>query len=165
MEALRKLVVYFSATGTTRNTAKQLAEATGADLWEIQPVQPYTEADLAYRNGGCRVNLEQNGLAPLPEIANGYPDFSQYDLIFLGSPTWWGTAPKIMIAFLQGADLRGKQLAPFTTSGGSPASGVARSEKPAAPEADWLPARRFAISDTQRDMKQWLDYLKLEKYN
>lgn len=59
--------------------------------------------------------------------------------------------------------MRGKQLAPFTTSGGSPASGVARSEKPAAPEADWLPARRFAISDTQRDMKQWLDYLKLEK--
>lgn len=109
------LVAYFSATGTTEQVAQQAAEILGADIYEIVPEEPYTEADLAYYTGG-RADQEQDDPSARPAINGGVEDISQYDTVLLGYPIWHGQAPRIISTFLESYDFAGKTIIPFCTS-------------------------------------------------
>lgn len=115
----KKLVAYFSATGTTRKTAAALAEAIGADIFEIVPKIPYTKADLDWTDSSSRSTVEMKGSSSRPSIAAKCGNISDYDVIFVGFPIWWYVAPTIINAFLESYDLAGKTIVPFATSGGS----------------------------------------------
>ena len=114
------LVAYFSATGTTGIAATSLAEAAGADLYEIQPEVPYTNDDLNWHNEQSRSSVEMNDPAGRPAIGGDkVPDMEQYDTIFLCFPIWWYVAPTIVNTFLESYDMHGKKIVLFATSGGS----------------------------------------------
>ena len=114
-----KLVAYFSASGVTAKVAETLAEAIGADIFEIEPKVPYTEADLNWMNKNARSTIEMNDPASRPEIAAKRDNMADYDTIFVGFPIWWYVAPTIINTFLESYDLTGKTIIPFATSGGS----------------------------------------------
>ena len=115
----KQLVAYFSASGVTAEVAEKLAQVIGADLFEIRPQQPYTAADLDWRDQHSRSSVEMHDAAARPAMAEQTPDMAQYDTVFLGFPIWWYTAPRIIQPFLEGGDFSGKQIVPFATSGGS----------------------------------------------
>ena len=119
------LVAYFSASGVTARVAKEIAAATGAELHEIRPAQPYTRADLDWTNKNSRSSVEMNDPACRPALAEAAPDMGKYDTVFLGFPIWWYVEPRIVDTFLDGCDLTGKTLIPFATSGGSGVEGAA----------------------------------------
>ncbi|MBB5219713.1 flavodoxin [Treponema rectale] len=110
--------VYFSATGTTERMAKNAAHAMEADIFEIQPVQKYTKADLNWRNKKSRATVECNDPENRPAIANKI-DISDYDTIVLCYPIWWGRAPKIVCTFVENQNWSGKKLGTLCTSGSS----------------------------------------------
>jgi flavodoxin len=137
----KKLVAYFSASGITKKAAEKLAKEQAADLFEIRPVQPYTDADLNWNNSQSRSSVEMKDSSSRVEIAARVPDMAGYDELFLGFPIWWGVAPHIINSFLEDYDLTGKTITPFATSGGS---GYGRSNeelKPSAPGAVWNPGK------------------------
>ena len=115
----RKLVAYFSATGVTAKVAETLAEAIGADIYEIEPAVPYSRADLDWQNAKSRSSVEMSDPASRPAIAGKRDNMDDYDTIFIGFPIWWYVAPHIINTFLEGYDLTGKTIIPFATSGGS----------------------------------------------
>ena len=114
-----KLVAYFSASGVTAKVAETLAEAIGADIFEIEPKVPYTEADLDWMDKKARSTIEMNDPASRPEIAVKRDNMKDYDTIFVGFPIWWYVAPTIINTFLESYDFSGKTVIPFATSGGS----------------------------------------------
>ena len=116
---MRALVAYFSATGTTARAARTLAEAVGADLFEIVPEQPYTAADLNWNDKTSRSSREMADEKCRPAVAGDSPDMSRYDTVFVGFPIWWYVEPRIVDTFLEAHDLSGKTVVPFATSGGS----------------------------------------------
>ena len=134
----KKLVAYFSASGVTAKMAKALAEVTGADLFEIQPVVPYTNADLDWMNKKSRSSVEMSDPASRPEIGNKVPDMDQYDTVFVGFPIWWYVAPTIINTFLESYDFSGKTVA--------------------APSANWKEGKRFGSTD-KNALKAWADSL------
>lgn len=115
----KKLVAYFSASGKTAKVADMLADAVGADIYEIRPEVPYTKADLNWMNKKSRSSVEMNDKAFRPAIADKNANIDQYDTIFLGFPIWWYVAPTIINTFLEGYDFSGKKIILFATSGGS----------------------------------------------
>ena len=115
----KKLVAYFSASGVTETAAKVLAEAAEADLYEIKPTEPYTREDLNWNNRESRSSLEMNDKASRPTLADKDAGIEKYDVIFLGFPIWWYTAPRIINTFLESYDFSGRQIILFATSGGS----------------------------------------------
>lgn len=106
----RTLVAFFSASGTTKRAAENLADAIGADLYEIRPAIPYTAADLNWQDRRSRSSVEMNDPASRPALAGPEADVSSYDRIFLGFPIWWYTAPHIIRTFLEHADFTGKTI-------------------------------------------------------
>ena len=112
------LVAYFSASGATAEKAKQVAEAAGADLYEIRPAKPYTEADANWKNPVARCNREWATKKKI-ELADTDAKVEQYDTILLGYPIWYNTAPLVIRSFLSAYDFSGKRIIPFATSGGS----------------------------------------------
>jgi len=115
----KKLVAYFSASGTTAAVAKTLSEAAEADLYEIKPQTPYTRADLDWQNKRSRSSVEMNDKSSRPPLADKNAHVENYDIIFLGFPIWWYTAPTIINTFLESYDFTGKTIILFATSGGS----------------------------------------------
>lgn len=115
----RKLVAYFSASGTTAKVAETLAEAIGADIYEIEPAAPYSKADLDWTNQKSRSSIEMSDPAYRPAIAGKRDNMDDYDIVFVGFPIWWYVAPHIINTFLESYDLTGKTIIPFATSGGS----------------------------------------------
>lgn len=115
----RILVAYFSASGTTAVTARNLAEAVGADLYEIRPAVPYTNADLDWMDKKSRSSVEMNNRSGRPALADTDADIAAYDTVFVGFPIWWYVAPTIINTFLESYDFSGKTIIPFATSGGS----------------------------------------------
>ncbi|NLE83610.1 MAG: flavodoxin [Chloroflexi bacterium] len=115
----KKLVAYFSATGTTEQVAKRLAEAVQADVFEIQPAEKYSAPDLDWNNMQSRSTKEMHDKSYRPAIANKVENMEQYDVLYLGFPIWWFVAPTIINTFLEGYDLSGKTIVPFATSLGS----------------------------------------------
>ncbi len=115
----RSLVAYFSATGTTARAAKALAEAVGADLFEIEPAQAYSMADLDWHDRHSRSSLEMNDEACRPDVASHVEAMDAYDTVYVGFPVWWYVEPRIIDTFLETYDFAGKTIVPFATSGGS----------------------------------------------
>ncbi len=115
----KTLVAYFSASGTTAKVARNLAEATGADLFEIAAAEPYTSADLNWQDKSSRTTIEMNDEACRPAIAGDVADMASYDTVFVGFPVWWYVEPRIIDTFLETYDFSGKTVVPFATSGGS----------------------------------------------
>ena len=154
----KALVTYFSASGVTKKIAIRLAEAIGADLYEIAPAVPYTRADLNWMDKTSRSTLEMQDKSSRPEIAATCPDIEKYDTVFVGFPIWWYIAPTIVNTFLEAHDLSGKRIIPFATSGGS---GMGRTNEflsPSVPDSELLEGRILnKASDEQ--LKAWAEPL------
>ena len=116
---MKKLVAYFSASGTTARIAKELAQAAGADIYEIRPAVPYTKADLNWMDKKSRSSVEMNDKSSRPALADKDANITAYDTILLGFPIWWYVAPTIINSFLESYDFSGKKIVLFATSGGS----------------------------------------------
>lgn len=141
----KSAVVYFSATGNTKEVSGYIAEEVDADLIEIIPAEEYTAEDLDYNNDNCRANTEQNNENARPEIANDI-DVTIYDVIYLGYPIWWGDVPKIILTFLDNTDLNGKTVIPFCTSGGSSISTSLNTLKEYKSDINWIDGERLDVS-------------------
>ena len=115
----KRLVVYFSASGTTRKVAERIASAADADMYEIVPKQPYSKADLNWMDKKSRSSVEMSDKKYRPEIADANAHIDEYDEIILGFPIWWYVAPTIINTFLESYDFSGKKIILFATSGGS----------------------------------------------
>ena len=133
----KKLVAYFSASGTTKEAAERLAKAAGADLFEIKPTIPYTSADLNWMDKESRSSVEMNDPDSRPEIAETMPNMADYDTVFIGFPIWWYVAPHIIHTFLESYDFDRKMLVPFATSGGSGMGRTVEELRKLCPNADW----------------------------
>ena len=131
------LIAYFSASGVTARAAREMAQATGADLYEIRPAEPYTAADLNWMDKGSRSTREMRDPACRPAVAEPVEDMGQYDTIFLGFPIWWYVEPRIVDTFLESYDFSGKTVIPFATSGGSGIGKAEKSLQAHCPGADW----------------------------
>ena len=115
----KKLVAYFSASGTTAGVAKALADVAGADLYEIKPAVPYSKADLNWMDKQSRSSVEMRDKGSRPALADTDADIAGYDTVFIGFPIWWYVAPTIINSFLEAYDFSGKKIVLFATSGGS----------------------------------------------
>lgn len=131
----KRLVAYFSASGTTAAVAKTLSEAAGADLYEIKPQTRYTRADLNWQDKKSRSSVEMNDKSFRPSLADRDAHVEDYDTIFLGFPIWWYTAPTVINTFLESYDFTGKTIILFSTSGGSGLGKSADDLTPSAPGA------------------------------
>lgn len=150
------LVVYFSATGTTEQVARQAAKILDADLYEIVPEDPYTEEDLSYYTGG-RADREQDDPNARPAISGGLEDISQYDTILLGYPIWHGQAPRIVSTFLESYDFSDKTVVPFCTSHSSGVGSSAENlHELCSDTVNWIEGSRFGSRVTKVEIESWL---------
>ena len=151
------LVVYFSATGNTKSVASTLATATGADLFEIVPEQLYTTEDLNWQNDKSRSSVEMSDRNSRPAIASKIDDISQYKIVFVGSPIWWGREPSIIDTFIESYDFSGKTVIPFVTSGSSDIGDYGVNLQSLAPNAKVLTGKRFPNDVSAEELKAWAD--------
>lgn len=150
------LVAYFSASGTTAVTAKNLAEAVGADLYEIKPAVPYTHEDLDWMDKKSRSSVEMNNKSGRPALANTDAGIAAYDAIFVGFPIWWYVAPTIINTFLESYDFSGKTIIPFATSGGSGMGKTNEGLEKSCPGAKLMAGKLLnGVSGTE--MKTWAE--------
>ena len=156
------LVVYFSATGTTKGVAEKLAEGLSADLYEIMPEEPYTDADLNYNNSKSRTSIETDDPSCRPAIAGELPDLTGYDTVFIGYPIWWGDVPRIVSGFVENIDLSGKTVAVFFTSGGSGLGSSMKHLEQQAGAGTWLEGKRCACRTTLEELVAWAKGLGIE---
>ena len=150
------LVVYFSATGTTRGITEKIASLTGSELVEILPAQPYTTEDLNYNDHTTRATVEQNTPEARPEIANDI-SLEGYTTVYLGYPIWWGQAPRIMSTFVESLDFTGITVIPFCTSGSSSAGHTGETLGEQAGTGTFLSSTRFSASVSDADLQSWID--------
>lgn len=153
----KKLVAYFSASGVTEKTAKVLAEAGNAELYEIKPEVPYTKADLDWMNKQSRSSVEMNDPSSRPPLADISADISAYEVIFVGFPVWWYTAPTIIKTFLEAYDFSGKTIVPFATSGGSGLGKISETLQEVVPSATVREGRLLNGRIDTEELKKWAD--------
>lgn len=153
----KALVAYFSASGVTEGVAKELAAVTGGTLYKIDPEQPYTDADLDWRDSTSRSTVEMKDLSSRPAIKGGgkVDNVAQYDTVFVGFPVWWYTAPTIINTFIEANDFKGKVMIPFATSGGSTIDKSAADLAKAYPDLNWQPGRLLNGAN-QDTIRTWL---------
>lgn len=149
------LVAYFSATGNTKSVASTLANVINADLFEIIPEQPYTSEDLNWHNDKSRSSVEMGDKSSRPAIASKIEDISQYKIVFVGSPIWWGREPSIMDTFIESYDFAGKTVIPFVTSGSSGIGDYGANLQSLAPNAKVLTGKRFPNDIAAEELKTW----------
>ena len=149
------LVAYFSASGTTARVAKTLAEAVGAELFEIRPETPYRKADLNWMNKNSRSTLEMNDRSCRPAIAAAVDGMEQYDTVFVGFPVWWYREPSIIDTFMESYDFSGKTVIPFCTSGGSGLGDASSNMQQLAKGAKVEAGRRFGGRASAYELKTW----------
>jgi len=157
----KKLVAYFSATGTTAQAARALAEAVGADLYEIRPETPYTRGDLNWMNPLARSTKEMKDKASRPALADRDANVAEYDVIFLGFPIWWYVAPTIINSFLEAYDFSGKTIVLFATSGGSGFGKAVEGLRPSAPGAVIREGELLNGAPSAADLDLWVQSLGL----
>lgn len=153
------LVAYFSAQGHTKAVAEKIASLTGGDLFEIMPVNIYTEEDLDGWNESARGTRESKDRSTRPEVKNRVGNFEKYDTIYLGFPIWWFTAPTIVNTFLEQYDTSGKTIIPFATSGGSEYGDTEKDLRVSAPNAIFKPGKVLNGMNEQQ-INNWIDSLK-----
>ena len=157
----KALVAYFSASGTTAKAAKALAQAAGAELYEIRPAVPYTRADLNWMDKNSRSSVEMGDKSSRPALADMDAPVADHDVIFLGFPVWWYVAPTIINTFLEGYDFTGKTIVLFATSGGSGLGKSAAGLEASAPGAKILDGRMLNGRLSEAELKAWVEGLKL----
>lgn len=153
------LVVYFSATGTTKGVAEKIAGITGADIYEIKAAQEYTEADLNWNDSNSRSTKEQNDSSIRPEIGSEAVSLDGYTTIYIGYPIWWGEEPRIMDTFVESYSFDGITMIPFCTSS---SSGIGRSGQNLADNAGtgtWLDGKRFGAGASEDEIRSWIEGL------
>lgn len=162
-ETGKTLVVYYSASGNTERVAKDIAEAAGADLFEIVPTEVYTSEDLNWTNSDSRVSREHDdeSLRDVPLTTTEVPDWDSYDTVFIGYPIWWGIAAWPVDTFVKNNDFTGKTVIPFATSS---SSGMGQSGSLLADMAgtgDWQEGQRFSSGVSSDDVQSWVNGLGL----
>ncbi len=154
------LVVYFSATGTTKGVAEKIAAITDADLYEITAAQEYTSDDLDWNDSDSRTTKEQNDSSVRPEIESDPVSLEGYNTIYIGYPIWWGEEPRIMDTFVESYNFEGITMIPFCTSA---SSGIGSSGKNLADNAgsgNWLEGQRFGSGASEEDVQSWIEGLR-----
>ena len=151
----KALVTYFSASGVTAKLAKRLAEAVGADLFEIKPETPYTNADLNWQNSQSRSSVEMNDRASRPAIAEKVADMARYDVVFVGFPVWWYREPSIIDTFMEAYDFTGKTVVPFATSGMSGIGDSGKNMQALAQGTKVLAGKRFDANASEKELADW----------
>ena len=159
----KTLVVYYSASGNTERVAKDIAEAAGADLFEIVPTEVYTSEDLNWTNPDSRVSREHDdeSLRDVPLTTTEVPDWDSYDTVFIGYPIWWGIAAWPVDTFVKNNDFTGKTVIPFATSS---SSGMGQSGSLLADMAgtgEWQEGQRFSSGVSRDDVQSWVNGLGL----
>ncbi|MGN0414143.1 MAG: flavodoxin [Agathobacter sp.] len=154
----KKLVAYFSASGTTRKVAEMVAQAAEADLYEILPKQPYTKADLDWMDKTSRSSVEMRDKKFRPEIRDMDAQIDKYDEVILGFPIWWYVAPTIINTFLESYDFSGEKIVLFATSGGSGFGNTVKELMPSAPDANIVEGKILNHVSTQ-DVENWVKSL------
>jgi flavodoxin len=158
----KKLVAYFSVGGVTRKVAEALAEAAGADLYEIKPQVPYTKADLDWQDRKSRSSIEMGDKSSRPAIADTDAKVGLYDVLFVGFPIWWYIAPTIINTFLESYDFAGKTVVPFATSGSSGFGETAANLKGSvSASATIMPGKMLNGQQTKESLMAWLSGLGL----
>lgn len=162
-ETGKTLVVYYSASGNTERVAKDIAEAAGADLFEIVPTEVYTSEDLNWTNSDSRVSREHDdeSLRDVPLTTTEVPDWDSYDTVFIGYPIWWGIAAWPVDTFVKNNDFTGKTVIPFATSS---SSGMGQSGSLLADMAgtgEWQEGQRFSYGVSSDDVQSWVNGLGL----
>ena len=162
-ETGKTLVVYYSASGNTERVAKDIAEAAGADLFEIVPTEVYTSEDLNWTNPDSRVSREHDdeSLRDVPLTTTEVPDWDSYDTVFIGYPIWWGIAAWPVDTFVKNNDFTGKTVIPFATSS---SSGMGQSGSLLADMAgtgEWQEGQRFSSGVSSDDVQSWVNGLGL----
>ncbi len=156
---MKTLVAYFSATGTTEAVAKDLAEVTGATLYEIKPEVKYTEADLDWRDKTSRSTIEMQDKNSRPAFVKDLKDAETYDVIYIGFPVWWYTAPTIINTFIEAYGFEGKTVVFFATSGGSSIDKANKDFAAAYPKIDWK-AGKTLNGASKAEIKAWVAGIK-----
>ncbi len=154
-KGMKVLVAYFSASGTTKGVAQQLAEVTGGTLHEIKPEQPYTDADLDCRNKKSRSSVEMQDRKSRPAITDKLTNLQDYDVIYVGFPIWWNTCPTIINTFMEAYDFQGKTVIPFATSGGSSIKKACEDLKAAYPDVKWKEGKLLNRT-SKKDLEDWV---------
>ena len=155
----KTLVIYFSATGTTKGVAEKIAGITGADTYEIKAAQEYTDDDLNWNDSNSRATKEQNDSSVRPEIGSEKVSLDGYSKIYIGYPIWWGEEPRIMDTFVESYSFDGITMIPFCTSG---SSGIGRSGQNLADNAGsgtWIEGMRFGAGASEDEIRSWIEGL------
>lgn len=150
------LVIYFSAKHHTQKIAHKIAQLINADIFEIQAIQPYTTDDLYYQNPSCRANKEQRSANIRVDFVQ-LPDIQKEQVIFLGYPIWWDSAPKIVWNMIEQLDLKGKTVIPFCTSGGSSIYNSVRELQLLNPTAIWQKGLRIDMSSNSAQIRRQIE--------
>ena len=161
----KTLVVYYSASGNTERVAKDIAEAAGADLFEIEPEQPYTDADLNWTNSDSRVSREHDdeSLRNVPLKTTEVADWDSYDTVFIGYPIWWGIAAWPVDNFVKENDFSGKTVIPFATSSSSGMGESGTLLEEMAGTGDWQEGHRFSSGASEEMVHDWVAELNLNQ--
>ena len=154
------LVVYFSATGTTKGVAEKIASITGADTYEIKAAKEYTDADLDWNDPDSRTTHEQNDASVRPEIGSDPVSLEGYKTVYIGYPIWWGEEPRIMDTFVESHDFDGITMIPFCTSGSSDIGKSAKNLADNAGSGNCLEGARFAGGASEDEIRSWIDGMK-----
>lgn len=159
----KTLVVYFSATGNTESAANYIAQATGGDLFELEPAEPYTDEDLNYNNDDSRVSREHEdeSLRDVELVADTVGNWDEYDTVFIGYPIWWGIAAWPVDSFVEANDFTGKTVIPFATSASSDLGQSGELLAKLAGTGDWQEGQRFRSNVSEEDIQAWVDDLGL----
>ena len=155
----KTLVAYFSASGVTAGVSKNLAEAAGADLYEIKPQVPYTRADLNWNDKQARSTVEMHDKSFRPPLADKDANIQEYDVVYVGFPIWWYVAPTIINTFLESYDFSGKTIVLFATSGGSGFGNTVKELEGSCPGAKLIEGRLLNGGQSEADLKKWVDSL------
>lgn len=150
------LVSYFSASGITKKVAVKIAESIKADLFEIEPVQKYTDEDLNWHDKKSRSSIEMQDKTSRPEIRNTVSNIDEYDTIIIGFPVWWYTAPTIINTFIEENNLEGKNVYVFVTSGGSSSQGSFKDLKNTYKNLDFISDKRFKGNENPEEYINWI---------
>lgn len=157
------LVVYYSATGNTAQVAQYIADSTGGDLFELEPVDPYTSDDLNWTDDNSRVSQEHadESLRDVELVADTVDNWDQYDTVFIGYPIWWGIAAWPVDGFVEANDFSGKTVIPFCTSSSSGLGESGQLLADMAGTGDWQEGQRFRSGASQEDVQSWIEELGL----
>ena len=154
------LVAYFSCTGNTKTLAQNIAEAIGADLYEVKPAVPYSSKDLDYQDETTRATVEQRDENSRPALANKNLNVAQYQTVIIAYPIWWGVEPKIIDTFVESYNFSGKTIIPVCTSGGSDIRVSEDHLKNLVSGVDWKRGKLFSKKASVAEIKSWFDGLK-----